>query len=60
MVILVVLLKVAGQFINFSAKDSDLYVGRAGVLVVSGGIFDDRSLYALGKHDFVTLAHLDF
>ncbi len=50
MKILLVLLKVCSELVNFAAKYGNLNIGRAGVLVVLGRILDNGCLYAFRKH----------
>lgn len=47
-VILVVLLEVLGQFVDFAAKECDLNIRRTGVSVVAGRVLNNGRLYALG------------
>jgi hypothetical protein len=50
MEILLVLLKVGGQFLDFAAKDRDLDIGRAGIAFMAGCILNYGRLYAFRKH----------
>lgn len=50
MEILLIFLQVRRKFVDFSGKDSDLHVGRAGILVVDGRVSNNGRFNAFRKH----------
>ena len=56
MMILLVELKVLGKVVDPSGEDSDLYLGRTGVLFVSSVSFDNSCLFVFSEHIGVPLS----